>query len=68
MAARQGALGEVVFGGERFEGLSAIFTSGDRPGSWNDPYVDGVAGIALLRRGAVWFDYPGRRIGLTAPR
>ena len=45
-----------------------------QPGTLLDDYVfavvdgDGVAGIALLRSGTVWFDYPGRRIGSAGPR
>ena len=68
VSVRQGPIGEVVFAGRSFEGLRATFTSCDVPGAWCDPYSDGVAGIALLRRGPVWFDYPGRRIGVTDAR
>ena len=65
VSALRAHLTEVEFGGRSFENLRSTFTTCDVEGSWCNPYVDGIAGIDLLRGGPVWFDYPERRIGVT---
>ena len=63
---QQGPMVDVSLGTRTFDRLRATFTSTEAEGSWSDPYVDGIAGIAFLRSAPVWLDYPARRIGLEA--
>ena len=61
-----GTIKHAVFGGREHSDLQATFGTFELPGSWLDPYIDGVMGIAFLRPRPVLFDYPQRRVGLLA--
>ncbi len=61
VSARVGILEWFELGGERFENVSAMFTTENR-GAIADPWTLGTIGGGLMGRFVVVFDYPHRRI------
>lgn len=61
VAARSGAVDGVLWGGQRFDGVPALFLT-EHEGAGADILRDGIVGVDLIRRYVLVFDIAGKRI------